>query len=136
MSSDAALAVLPRSRRRALVRETAGFAAGGRDAGIGAQPPAAVPAVRASGAGPAGPAYGPSGRSRYLDAYWRRWRLHVEVDGAWHLDARAWWADMRRQNEVWIAGDRVLRFPAWALNEPERVTTQLRAALVAAGWRP
>ncbi|MEV0391623.1 hypothetical protein [Polymorphospora rubra] len=52
-----------------------------------------------------------AGRNRYLDAYWRDWRLHVEVDGAHHMDVREWAADMRRQNEVWIGGDRVLRFP-------------------------
>ncbi|MFV2083711.1 hypothetical protein [Micromonospora sp. LOL_021] len=53
-----------------------------------------------------------AGRVRYLDAYWRRWRLHVEIDGAHHMDVREWAADMRRQNDVWIAGDRILRFPA------------------------
>jgi hypothetical protein len=76
-----------------------------------------------------------AGRSRFLDVYWGRYQLHVEIDGAWHIDADAWWADMRRQNELWIAGDRVLRFPAWLVREqPARVAAQVRAALVAAGW--
>lgn len=78
-----------------------------------------------------------SGRVRYLDAYWRRWRLHVEVDGAHHMDARHWEADLRRQNEVWISGDRILRFSAWQVrHRPQEVAAQLRRALEAAGWRP
>ncbi|MFB9235202.1 endonuclease domain-containing protein [Plantactinospora siamensis] len=76
------------------------------------------------------------GRRRYLDAYWRRWRLHVEVDGAHHMDAAQWAADLRRQNEVWIAGDRVLRFTAFDVRRrPDEVVAQVRAALQAAGWR-
>jgi hypothetical protein len=44
---------------------------------------------------------------------------------------------MRRQNDIWIAGDRILRFPAWMMRaRPEEVAAQLRAALIAAGWRP
>jgi very-short-patch-repair endonuclease len=76
------------------------------------------------------------GRNRYLDAYWRSYRLHAEVDGAHHLDVRHWAADMRRQNEIWIAGDRILRFPAYVVRaRPEEVAAQLTAALHAAGWR-
>jgi very-short-patch-repair endonuclease len=75
------------------------------------------------------------GRKRYLDAYWRAWRLHVEIDGAHHLEARAWWDDMRRQNALWLAGDRVLRFPAWVVrHRPAEVAAQLREALRASGW--
>jgi hypothetical protein len=76
------------------------------------------------------------GRIRYLDAYWKDWRLHVEIDGAHHMDVRYWAADMLRQNQVWIAGDRILRFPAWLVRaEPAMVADQVRAALVASGWR-
>lgn len=78
-----------------------------------------------------------SGRVRYLDGYWRAWGVHVEVDGAHHMDAGQWAADMRRQNEVWIAGDRILRFAAFDLRtRPVAVAAQLRAALEAAGWDP
>ncbi|MGI5145567.1 hypothetical protein ACQEVC_04085 [Plantactinospora sp. CA-294935] len=78
-----------------------------------------------------------SGRVRYLDAYWRRWRLHVEIDGAHHMDVRYWEADLRRQNDIWIAGDRILRFPASLVrSRPAEVADQLRAGLEAAGWRP
>lgn len=79
----------------------------------------------------------PAGNPRYLDAYWSRYQLHVEIDGRWHTDADSWWADMRRQNSLWIAGDRVLRFPAWLVREkPDEVTKQLEAALRTAGWQP
>ncbi|GAB3806717.1 endonuclease domain-containing protein [Micromonospora zhanjiangensis] len=76
------------------------------------------------------------GRTRYLDARWRRWRLHVEIDGAHHMEARYWAADLRRQNEIWIAGDRILRFTAFDVrHHPDDVVAQLRAALTAAGWQ-
>jgi hypothetical protein len=76
------------------------------------------------------------GRTRYLDAYWKRWQVHVEVDGSHHMDAGHWVADMVRQNDVWINGDRILRFPARMVRmEPARVARQLQAALEAAGWR-
>jgi len=77
-----------------------------------------------------------AGRVRYLDAYWRGYRLHAEVDGAHHMDVRQWTADMRRQNDVWLAGDRILRFPAHLCrSRPGEVAATLRAALEAAGWR-
>jgi hypothetical protein len=42
---------------------------------------------------------------------------------------------MKRQNDLWIAGVRVLRFPAWLVRErPAEVVTQVREALMAAGW--
>ena len=78
-----------------------------------------------------------SGRRRYLDVLYEEYGVHVEIDGAQHADVRQAWADMKRQNDVWIAGDRVLRFPGWLIREdPREVTTQVRAALLAAGWRP
>lgn len=70
------------------------------------------------------------GRIRYLDAYWRASKLHVEIDGAHHVEARHWGVDMLRQNEVWLDGDRVLRFPAFVLRAtPGKVVQQLRKAL-------
>ena len=77
------------------------------------------------------------GRRRYLDALFPQWRIVVEIDGGQHLEVRQAWADMQRQNALWIAGERVLRFPAWAIRaDPTAVASQLRAALTAAGWRP
>ncbi|MEU4473817.1 DUF559 domain-containing protein [Micromonospora sp. NPDC023888] len=76
-----------------------------------------------------------AGRRRYLDAYFEQWRVHIEIDGGQHLDPRAWWADMRRQNGLWVDGDRVLRFPAWVIRaNPDEVLRQILAALRAAGW--
>jgi hypothetical protein len=78
-----------------------------------------------------------AGRRRYLDVYYDQWQLHVEIDGGQHNDPRHQWADMKRQNEIWIPGDRILRFPAFAVRRrPDEVFAQVRAALVAAGWRP
>ena len=78
-----------------------------------------------------------SGRRRYRDAYFEEWKVHVEVDGGQHMHVAAWWADMQRQNDMWIAGERILRFPAWAIrNDPTTVQRQLRRALTEAGWRP
>lgn len=70
------------------------------------------------------------GRRRWLDAYWAEAHLVVEVDGLWHMEATAWWADMRRDNDLTISGLRVLRFPAFAVrDQPEVVAAQIRAAL-------
>jgi hypothetical protein len=76
-----------------------------------------------------------SGRLRYLDAYFEEYGVHVEIDGGQHREVDAWWADMKRQNDLWIAGDRVLRFPSWAVrSRPYEVAAQVGAALRAAGW--
>lgn len=70
------------------------------------------------------------GRRRWLDAYWEEARLAVEVDGLWHMEATAWWADMRRGNDLIISGLRVLRFPAFVVrDQPGVVAAQIREAL-------
>jgi very-short-patch-repair endonuclease len=70
------------------------------------------------------------GRLRFIDAHWPDHRLQVEIDGAHHMDVRHWTADMLRQNQIWIEGDRILRFPAWLLrSDPSMVVAQLSAAL-------
>lgn len=80
---------------------------------------------------------GADGRIRYLDASIDLpdgTILAIEVDGAVHLDPRAWWGDAERSNALVTTGVRLLRFPAWAVREqPDRVAHQLRAALVAFG---
>ncbi|WP_173079723.1 hypothetical protein [Phytohabitans rumicis] len=77
------------------------------------------------------------GRRRYRDVYFDQWGVHVEIDGAQHMDVKAWYADMRQHNEIAIAGERLLRFPGWALrHRPDEVVADMRAALVAAGWQP
>jgi very-short-patch-repair endonuclease len=75
-----------------------------------------------------------SGRNRYVDAEWSAFRVVVEVDGGYHMDVQHWAADMLRQNQIWIAGDRILRFPAWVVRaDPATVAQQIRAALTAGG---
>jgi very-short-patch-repair endonuclease len=128
---------MPKVRRRRLIRQTAQDAAGGAEtlAEIDLvrlcrrfRLPVPQRQQRRTDA---------AGRVRYLDAYWPQWRLHVEVDGAHHQDVGQWEADMRRQNELWVQGDRVLRFPSYLVRRrPAEVADQLRRALLAAGWRP
>jgi very-short-patch-repair endonuclease len=67
---------------------------------------------------------------RWLDAVWEWARLIAEIDGRWHMDVRAWWADMHRDNGLIVNGYRVLRFPAFAVRDsPKAVADQIAAAL-------
>jgi len=76
-----------------------------------------------------------AGRRRYRDVYFDRWRLQVEIDGAQHMQVSSWYADMRQQNEITIAGERLLRFPAWMIrHKPGEAVAQIHAALTLAGW--
>ncbi len=134
---SAVLRRMPRAPRRRLIRQTIDDIAGGaqalseidfvrlcRRAGL---PRPDLQQHRADAAG----------RTRWLDAYWREWGVHVEIDGAHHMDVRQWTADMQRQNDIWTAGDRILRFPAWLVRaHPDQVADTVRRALIAAGWQP
>jgi len=131
------MSVLTRVRRRALIQSTLADIAGGAQALSEIDlavlcrryrlPPPDLQERRCDA----------DGRTRYIDAYWREWRVQAEVDGAHHMDAGQWAEDMLRQNQIWIAGDRLLRFPAWLLrSRPADVATQLQAALQAAGYHP
>lgn len=128
---------MPKARRRGLIRQTAHDLAGGPEALSEIDlvrlcrryrlPPPQTQRRRRDAAG----------RVRYLDAYWPRWQLLVEVDGAHHLEVGQWEADMRRQNDIWVRGDRILRFSGFqARRRPAEVAEQIRQALLAAGWRP
>ena len=78
-----------------------------------------------------------TGRRRYLDAYYEKYGVHVEIEGVQHSDVLQAWKDMERQNQLFIKGDRVLRFPSWLVrHRPYDVIAQVRAALVASGWTP
>lgn len=75
-----------------------------------------------------------TGRVCYLDAWWERQRVAVELDGAHHRSVGVWDADSLRGNEVVIAErhDRVLllRFTRGNLRHDEaQVAGQLRVAL-------
>ncbi|WP_433534102.1 endonuclease domain-containing protein [Micromonospora sp. CA-249363] len=134
---DAVLDVLPRAPRRQLIRQAVADIAGGAEAlseidfvRLCRRHRLPVPDLQRHRVDAAG-------RNRWLDAYWHEWRVQVEVDGAHHMDARQWAADMRRQNDVWTSGDRILRFPAWLLRaRPDEVADTVRRALIAAGWIP
>jgi hypothetical protein len=68
-----------------------------------------------------------AGRRRYIDADFGT--FVVEVDGGLHLHAQNYWDDARRQNELVLGGDRVLRFPSIAIRlEEDVVLAQLRRA--------
>jgi very-short-patch-repair endonuclease len=126
---------LPRVRRRQLTLTTA------RDAAAGATSLSELDflaAIRAAGLPEPTLQHrrrDAEGRWRSLDAYFAEYGVHVEVDGAQHRDPVQAWADMARQNALWLPGERVMRFPAWLVRDhPEIVVAQVRQALVAAGW--
>jgi very-short-patch-repair endonuclease len=127
---------MPRARRRRLVQITAADAAGGAQSLGELQ---ALRLIRAAGLPEPTSQHvrrDANGRRRYLDLYWEAWGLHVEIDGAHHLDPRQAWLDADRHNQVWIEGERVLRFPVWVVRErPNEVVEDIRRALIAAGWR-
>jgi hypothetical protein len=76
------------------------------------------------------------GQQWAVDASFDDYRVLVEIDGSHHLDVRQWWADMQRQNALWTAGERILRFPSWTIrHQPEEVIAAVAAALRAAGWK-
>jgi hypothetical protein len=119
----------PRGSRRGLIRATLADVAGGAEAlseldftdlvgryGL-PQPDRQVRRADAQG-------------NRWLDAVWEWARLVAEIDGRWHMNVDAWWADMRRDNELTVDGYRVLRFPAFAVRDsPDEVAAQIARAL-------
>ena len=78
------------------------------------------------------------GGMAYLDFWWERYRLHVEVDGLAHLWISNWLADLARTNDLVIGGQATrLRFAGFQLLEQEAVLfDQVTRALVAGGWTP
>lgn len=77
------------------------------------------------------------GATRWVDADWPEFGVAAEIDGTAHTDVLAWWADMKRQNALWISGRRLLRFPGVALRvDRAEVACQLVDALMAGGWSP
>jgi very-short-patch-repair endonuclease len=75
-----------------------------------------------------------SNGKRYVDAWWERQRVGVELDGAHHRDVRTWAEDTMRSNALLVAErhERVLllRFTTGNLrHDRSEVVRQLRAAL-------
>lgn len=77
-----------------------------------------------------------SGRGRYyLDLYWARWKLVVEIDGIQHAWAENVVPDALRHNDLSMAGDTVLRLPLLGLRlAPDEFLDQIETALTARGW--
>jgi very-short-patch-repair endonuclease len=75
------------------------------------------------------------GRNRYfLDLYWPRWKLVVEVDGIHHAWAENVVGDALRQNALVLDGDTVLRLPLLGLRlEPDAFFVQIEQSLRDAG---
>jgi very-short-patch-repair endonuclease len=72
--------------------------------------------------------------SYYLDVYWERWRLVVEIDGIHHAWVSQIVGDALRQNSLALDGDTVLRLPLLGLRvAPEEFFGQIEQALRAAG---
>jgi hypothetical protein len=95
------LARMTHVKRRRVIVEAVADAAGGAESIAevdfaricrrGRLPEPSRQAVRVDGAG---------GR-RYRDVYFDDWRLHVEIDGAQHMDVRSWYADMTKWSTRW-----------------------------------
>jgi very-short-patch-repair endonuclease len=74
-------------------------------------------------------------RHYYLDLYWDRWKLVVEIDGIQHAWAENAVGEALRQNALSMSGDIVLRLPLLGLRlAPDEFLDQMEAALVARGW--
>lgn len=72
---------------------------------------------------------------RYLDAWWSRQRVAVELDGAHHRSVAVWQDDVLRANDVLVAGRHdgtvLLRFTTGNLrHDGVRVAAQLAAVLL------
>ncbi|MFG2067028.1 hypothetical protein ACGFKZ_09235 [Micromonospora tulbaghiae] len=71
------------------------------------------------------------------DLAWPEFRVAVEYDGQWHSDADRMHLDRRRLNQLVAAGWLVLHVTGRRLRkEFPALVREIRAALVARGWRP
>ncbi|WP_174527824.1 hypothetical protein [Micromonospora maritima] len=71
------------------------------------------------------------------DLAWPEFRVAVEYDGQWHSDADRMHLDRRRLNQLVEAGWLVLHVTGRRLRrEFPALVREIRAALVARGWRP
>ncbi|WP_344149378.1 DUF559 domain-containing protein [Nocardioides koreensis] len=71
----------------------------------------------------------------YLDLYWRRWKLVVEIDGIHHTWVENVVGDALRQNSLALDGDTVLRLPLLGLRlRPDEFFAQVEDGLRRAGY--
>jgi hypothetical protein len=62
----------------------------------------------------------------YLDVHWKMFNLSCEIHGIPHMRVENWDADLLRQNEISIRGDRTLIFSSHAIRrQADRVEDQL-----------
>lgn len=101
-------------RHRRLIRETIADAGGGVDSlpesdfdilcsGLGLPPPSRQRLLKRHDG------------HYYLDRYWAEFDLCCEVHGIPHMGVQQWDADVIRQNEITIAGPRLLVFTSYAI---------------------
>lgn len=77
----------------------------------------------------------PGGRA-YLDVYWERYGVVLEIEGLHHLLADIAIADSIRQNWLTIDNDKVLRIPIAGLRlAADEFMEQVEQLLLANGWR-
>jgi len=76
------------------------------------------------------------GRQRWIDVVWETYKIIIEIDGAQHIEAAQYWADMDRENDLKTDGGyQVLRFPAWIVrHDPAYVAGKILRALRKAGY--
>ncbi|MEU4478216.1 hypothetical protein AB0F68_09175 [Micromonospora sp. NPDC023966] len=83
------------------------------------------------------PVRGPSGLVLHPDLAWPQFRVAVEYDGQWHVDPDQLHRDRHRLNQLVAAGWLVLHVTSRRLHrEFPALVREVRAALVAKGWRP
>jgi hypothetical protein len=131
---DDALQRRGRCRNRAVIRETIGDIRGGVDSLPEREfdqicrrerlPPPTAQRVLLR----------PDGRA-FLDRSWDEYGVAVEVHGVPHLRVRRWDADCIRQNEIVIAGPRLLVFTSYAVrHQAQVVADQTSRLLRRGGW--
>lgn len=82
------------------------------------------------------PVRGKDGRY-YLDVEWKEFNTAVEIHGIPHMEVVAWDADIDRNNEIVIAGKRLIIFTSYAIRRrQERVGDQLLRMLISGGFKP
>lgn len=128
-----ALRLLPKVRRRALIAQVLGDVADGSQS-LGELDFIAMCRRRGLPKPDRQVLREAAGGRLYLDVYWSKAALVVEIDGAHHVVGDNPWRDALRQNTLSMRGDRVLRIPVIALRvQPDPFFQQIESCLAAAG---
>jgi very-short-patch-repair endonuclease len=71
----------------------------------------------------------------YLDGYWHRYRLGVEIHGLQHLAVPSWDADLDRHTELTADGRAILQFSSYSVrHRKDHVGALVTRALRRRGW--